>query len=187
MAAEVAPDKPKRTNPGRVFEAELARSLRELIGWPWPRIPDDSFGGRHRAAATALRPADFVVTAPGGRAMWIEAKQVRDLPFPLKNLRPHQPDVLRMACEWGALGYLLINHRNAAEGVNETYAVAGAVLAEFIAAATRRSLPLEWLTDGANALHLRRYQFEDLAWGWDVRQLVPGMEGHHEASGLSAA
>ena len=158
---------------GREFERELSRSVATLLDWPYGKIPDDSFQGRHRPSATATRPCDFVAPIEGGRTLWLEAKQTRQTGrFDLGNMRPHQAGVLETVCRWGHLGWLAINMRNADEQCNEAYAVTGDALAEFIAAETRRSLPLSWLKE--RGVCLPRYQFKDLTWGWDVRRLVDG-------------
>jgi hypothetical protein len=130
---------------GKAFEKELSASFTTFCTWPEFRMRDPVGG------VGAEQPADYCGLLPGV-GLVLEAKSTAQNAWPLRNLKPHQLDALRIADEMNHAAYVALNFRRPPEH-NRCFAIPYLLLQRFIDEGTRASIPMEWCETWALELH----------------------------------
>lgn len=152
-----------------VFEREISASIKELLGWPWPKIPDAPRYAGQMHGIPVQKPFDFFCLLPAGRTLVLECKQCAKMgSLPLCRIADHQLRALGLATRRGHLAYLLVNFRK--DRQLETYAVTAGQVYEFQEAEERKSLPRTWFTK--EGIQLERVKLQKGGYGWGLGVLL---------------
>lgn len=167
------------------FQAELARSFRELMAYAfYYKIPDPQYPKRDEAGdkirRIIKRPYDFQVLCNGTYYAFESKLHKHALAFAFDRVNPHQIESLIKVDENDGYGAILINIRVPEKRINRVAVISVYAykelrfLYEQPGGHNRKSLPFDVLIEGCecHAEIFRPHRLPSKKPGWDVRKIM---------------